>query len=31
MRPGRETGIFFEKPPLARMRALSRAFGSSSW
>jgi exodeoxyribonuclease V beta subunit len=31
MRPGRETGIFFEKPPLERMRALSRAFGSSSW
>jgi exodeoxyribonuclease V beta subunit len=31
MRPGHDTGIFFEKPPLARMRALSRAFGGSSW
>jgi exodeoxyribonuclease V beta subunit len=31
MRPGSSTGIFFEKPPLERMRALSRAFGSSSW
>jgi exodeoxyribonuclease V beta subunit len=31
MRPGRSTGIFFEKPPLARLRALSRAFGSTSW
>ncbi|HEX6275401.1 MAG TPA: UvrD-helicase domain-containing protein [Polyangiaceae bacterium] len=31
MRPGRSTGVFFEKPPLARLRALSRAFGSTSW
>jgi exodeoxyribonuclease V beta subunit len=31
MRPGRPTGVFFEKPPLARLRALSRAFGSSTW
>jgi exodeoxyribonuclease V beta subunit len=31
MKPGEKTGIFFEKPPLERMRALSRAFGGSSW
>jgi exodeoxyribonuclease V beta subunit len=31
MRPGQTSGIFFEKPPLERMRALSRAFGGSSW
>lgn len=31
MRPGRSTGIFFEKPPLARLRALSRAFGDTAW
>jgi exodeoxyribonuclease V beta subunit len=31
MRPGNGTGVFFEKPPLARMRALDKAFGGSSW
>jgi exodeoxyribonuclease V beta subunit len=31
MKPGEKTGIFFEKPPLERMQALSRAFGGSSW
>jgi exodeoxyribonuclease V beta subunit len=31
MVPGKKTGIFFEKPPLLRMRALSRAFGGTSW
>jgi exodeoxyribonuclease V beta subunit len=31
MLPGRKTGIFFEKPPLERMRALSRALGGASW
>jgi exodeoxyribonuclease V beta subunit len=31
MRPGQSTGIFFEKPPPARMRALSQAFGGERW
>ncbi|HEX6765603.1 MAG TPA: UvrD-helicase domain-containing protein, partial [Polyangiaceae bacterium] len=31
MRPDRSTGVFFEKPPLERMRALSRLFGGTPW
>ena len=31
MRPGNATGVFFEQPPVARMRALDQAFGGSSW
>jgi exodeoxyribonuclease V beta subunit len=31
MRPGKTTGMFFEKPPLSRLRALSQAFGDRSW
>jgi exodeoxyribonuclease V beta subunit len=30
MRPGKTTGIFFEKPPLARLGALSRALGDEA-